>query len=331
MTGKGKSRNQAPAVLPVTEEFARLVGYYLSEGCITDDGAPRTRFRFGAHEDELIRDTCDTLTRLGFRHSTHRLSTCQTVHIKVSSKLFAALLRDELQCGVRSEDARAPAVLMGGPRPIRRALLAGLLRGDGDVYLSQPTSVYRRNGRTDHHRTNGISVGYFTSSPVLFQQAMLLLHGDGTIPACHKHKPHLRVSGRQTEALEPLMAGHKRERLAAFRENQVCDKATRSWRDHGAYATAAVVSVEPVEPGPVYSLEVADNHTFVTSFGIAVHNCIPLDPFYLSWIARHYGMTTRFIELAGEVNHAMPQFVVSKVTDALNDAGKAVRGSKVAI
>jgi UDP-N-acetyl-D-glucosamine dehydrogenase len=78
-------------------------------------------------------------------------------------------------------------------------------------------------------------------------------------------------------------------------------------------------------------MEVADNHTFVTSFGIAVHNCIPIDPFYLSWIARHYGMTTRFIELAGEVNTAMPGFVISKVADALNDAGKAIRGSKVAI
>lgn len=64
--------------------------------------------------------------------------------------------------------------------------------------------------------------------------------------------------------------------------------------------------------------------------GLGGH-CIPLDPFYLSWIARHYGMTTRFIELAGEVNTAMPAFVISKVADALNDAGKAVRGSKVAI
>ena len=64
--------------------------------------------------------------------------------------------------------------------------------------------------------------------------------------------------------------------------------------------------------------------------GLGGH-CIPLDPFYLSWIARHYGMTTRFIELAGEVNTAMPGYVITKVSDALNDAGKAVRGSKVAL
>jgi UDP-N-acetyl-D-glucosamine dehydrogenase len=64
--------------------------------------------------------------------------------------------------------------------------------------------------------------------------------------------------------------------------------------------------------------------------GLGGH-CIPLDPFYLSWIARHYGMTTRFIELAGEVNTAMPGYVIARVADALNDAGKAVRGSKVAL
>ena len=64
--------------------------------------------------------------------------------------------------------------------------------------------------------------------------------------------------------------------------------------------------------------------------GLGGH-CIPLDPFYLTWVARQYGFNTRFIELAGEVNTAMPAFVVDKVADALNDAGKPVRGSKVMI
>jgi UDP-N-acetyl-D-glucosamine dehydrogenase len=64
--------------------------------------------------------------------------------------------------------------------------------------------------------------------------------------------------------------------------------------------------------------------------GLGGH-CIPLDPFYLSWIAKQYGMNTRFIELAGEVNTSMPAFVVSKVADALNDKGKPVRGSRIAI
>ena len=64
--------------------------------------------------------------------------------------------------------------------------------------------------------------------------------------------------------------------------------------------------------------------------GLGGH-CIPLDPFYLSFVAKRHGLNTRFIELAGEVNTAMPAFVVNKVADVLNDARKPVRGSKVAI
>ena len=58
-------------------------------------------------------------------------------------------------------------------------------------------------------------------------------------------------------------------------------------------------------------------------------HCIPVDPFYLSWKAREYGVSTRFIELAGEVNVEMPRWVVRKLQLALNERGKPVKGSKV--
>ncbi len=64
--------------------------------------------------------------------------------------------------------------------------------------------------------------------------------------------------------------------------------------------------------------------------GLGGH-CIPIDPFYLSWIARKHGLATRFIELAGEINTAMPSYVVGKVADALNDDGKAIKGSRVTL
>jgi UDP-N-acetyl-D-glucosamine dehydrogenase len=64
--------------------------------------------------------------------------------------------------------------------------------------------------------------------------------------------------------------------------------------------------------------------------GLGGH-CIPIDPFYLTWKAREYGVHTRFIELAGEVNSAMPQWVVGKVTDALNARGKAIKGSNILV
>jgi UDP-N-acetyl-D-glucosamine dehydrogenase len=60
-------------------------------------------------------------------------------------------------------------------------------------------------------------------------------------------------------------------------------------------------------------------------------HCIPLDPFYLTWKAREYGVTARFIELAGEVNVAMPHYVVEKLQLALNGIGRAVNGSRILI
>jgi UDP-N-acetyl-D-glucosamine dehydrogenase len=64
--------------------------------------------------------------------------------------------------------------------------------------------------------------------------------------------------------------------------------------------------------------------------GLGGH-CIPIDPFYLTWKAREYGRNTRFIELAGEINTAMPEYVVHRAADALNDHKKAVNGSRILI
>ena len=64
--------------------------------------------------------------------------------------------------------------------------------------------------------------------------------------------------------------------------------------------------------------------------GLGGH-CIPIDPFYLTWKAREYGQSTRFIELAGEVNTAMPNYVVRRVAEALNARCQAVNGSRVLV
>ena len=70
----------------------------------------------------------------------------------------------------------------------------------------------------------------------------------------------------------------------------------------------------PFDPGP----------------GLGGH-CIPIDSFYLTWKAREYGQHTRFIELAGEINTSMPQYVVNRVAEALNTKRKSVNGSKILI
>ncbi len=60
-------------------------------------------------------------------------------------------------------------------------------------------------------------------------------------------------------------------------------------------------------------------------------HCIPIDPFYLTWLARCHGMTTQFIELAGQVNDEMPHHVVERSMMLLNESGKSVRGARILV
>ena len=64
--------------------------------------------------------------------------------------------------------------------------------------------------------------------------------------------------------------------------------------------------------------------------GLGGH-CIPIDPFYLTWKAREYGVATRFIELAGEINAGMPAYVIHRLMDALNERGKALKGARILV
>ena len=64
--------------------------------------------------------------------------------------------------------------------------------------------------------------------------------------------------------------------------------------------------------------------------GLGVH-CITIDPFYLTWKAREYGVHTRFIELAGEVNSAMPAWVIGKIAEALNERERSIKGSRILV
>jgi UDP-N-acetyl-D-glucosamine dehydrogenase len=94
----------------------------------------------------------------------------------------------------------------------------------------------------------------------------------------------------------------------------MCDKlGLDTWEVVDAAATKPY-GFMPFYPGP----------------GLGGH-CIPIDPLYLSWKLRTLNYTARFIELAAEVNSHMPDYVVSKVTDALNDELKAVKGSNILI
>ncbi|MBI1796919.1 MAG: hypothetical protein HYR74_07695 [Candidatus Eisenbacteria bacterium] len=254
------------------------------------------------------------------------------VQIKVSSNLFARLLRDGLGCGRRSDTMRMPPFFLGAPVALRRALLGALIDGDGSVDAFSGSRTYVKRGRTWTRRMNTACVSYFTSSPVLLQQATMLMHSLGMVPSVKKGKPELRLYGDEAlRQLAPLLRGRKAERLAHYLARRAKRMPVKKVRRHGSYAT--VVPRASRKPGGdyVYSIEVAGTHTYVTSYGLVSHNCIPIDPFYLSWKARASGFEARFIELAGHVNAHMPDHVCDLVAESLNRGGRAVRGSRVLV
>jgi UDP-N-acetyl-D-glucosamine dehydrogenase len=124
------------------------------------------------------------------------------------------------------------------------------------------------------------------------------------------------VSSTKTAEMTKLLENiHRSVNIGLVNEMKViCDKMGIDVYEVIRAAATKPFGFVPYYPGP----------------GLGGH-CIPIDPFYLTWKAREYGVNTRFIELAGEVNSAMPMWVVGKLADALNERGKAVKGSRILI
>jgi UDP-glucose 6-dehydrogenase len=333
-TGRGPSATSFPAILKITPAFARLIGYYLAEGCTTmERGRDRVRFSFNRDETEFIADVCSTLeTELGVKTSLSDSRIDHVTHIRVASMLFGWLLAESLGCGRRSTEMRVPDILMNAPLLHRHELLKGLIRGDGDVYVHTGERSYQKSGRSYTHQDASAEVGYFSSSPQLFQQVIYLLQSIGFTPTFKRTKPHLQLKGRMQLLRMRDWLGPKGAKLESYLAESRRAPASRTFKQAGHLTTVPVKAIEIKnngQPVEVYSIEVDGTHTFATSYGIYVHNCIPLDPHYLLWKARQHGFDSRFIGLAEEVNSRMPEHVVQLISDGLNDAEKPLKGSRV--
>ncbi len=124
------------------------------------------------------------------------------------------------------------------------------------------------------------------------------------------------VSSTKTAEMTKLLENiHRAVNIGLVNElKTVADKMGIDIHEVIAAAATKPFGFTPYYPGP----------------GLGGH-CIPIDPFYLTWKAREYGIHTRFIELAGEINTSMPDWVISKVVDGLNKEEKSLKGSKVLV
>ncbi|WP_422848113.1 nucleotide sugar dehydrogenase [Acidovorax sp. M14] len=147
----------------------------------------------------------------------------------------------------------------------------------------------------------------------------------GTTPRClalgtalyqHAIQTMVPVSSTRAAEMTKLLENiHRSVNIGLVNEMKiVADKMDINIHEVINAAATKPFGFVPYKPGP----------------GLGGH-CIPIDPFYLTWKAREYGVNTRFIELAGEVNHYMPHWVVEKITDALNARTRSVKGSRILV
>jgi len=332
VTGRGPSYGEMPSKIVLDKDFCRLIGYYLSEGCYTKDKSARIRFSFNRAEKEYIQDVISILHRLGIRTSIYESKVWQSSCIKVSSNLFGFLIYEILVCGKNCYDMNIPEQIFSLDKENKKALLSGLFRGDACVEHFFGKWRYRKNQKEYFHNVNTANISFFTSSQKLFQQLIILLHDLGVVSTFKKRKYALSIFGySQLEYLKDIFDGKKKEIITKYLELNKNRPRNKTFKREGGFATVRVKDISFVKGDMVYSLETAKPHSFVTSYGIAVHNCIPKDPLYLYWKAKHYGFKPRFIKLASDIITYMPEYVVERIINLLNKEGKRTNKIKLLV
>ncbi|ELZ35987.1 nucleotide sugar dehydrogenase [Halorubrum distributum JCM 10247] len=332
-TTRGGGQTYVPAILPVDEEFWRFIGYYLSEGHINDDtsghgSTTRRRVALSFHptdEPEYVRDVESYYERLGIRYRTSQHET--TTDITVSSRVFAEFL-EWLGCGSGSYSAAIPDSAFQATEPQRRALLSGLFRGDGHIEY------------TSH--SNAVIYDYGSVSKELIDGMQLLLHSLGIVPSYKTSESakstqpahFLGVSSKhQIASLKEMFLTDERERIEDRLAQYDRDIKPTGHTTDGGFSSVPVREVSVEETATeVYSLEVADDHTFVTTDGLVVHNCFPKDVRAIISAAEAAGYDPAILNAAVEVNDRQPARLVAMLADHLAaHRDRGVDGATVAV
>jgi phosphoribosylformylglycinamidine synthase subunit PurL len=276
----GPRSTPIPAVWALNRDTARLIGYFLSEGCCSRDGTTtRLIWTFGLGESDAhyVDDLRSILRRLELRHRVERRRS--TVAIIVSSRLLGRLFEEVLQCGTHASNKRVPSVLMSAPTDVQVELIKGIFRGDGSVdFPRQGSRVRIRHG---------------TTSALLHEQLLLLLQGLGIIASRHvrpakdgviegrtvraRTSYHLEFYGYDQITVAESWFTPKLERRirAALRPSVRTPFARPRVIRRGGLAMVPVSEVEELDGAfTVYDFEVPDTHLFATSGGILTHNCV---------------------------------------------------------
>jgi UDPglucose 6-dehydrogenase len=322
--GTARNGTYVPPSIRAEEAFWRIVGLYVAEGHCTIDGS-RRRLRWSFHPDgelDLVDEVLTFWRSLGVKATVRHFPT--TTAVVVSSRLLAAWWTNVLGLGRNCYEQRIPDRIWGEPEEHKRALLAGLWRGDGSwSFVGGGPSVVLEYGTVSRELADGIvrllgDLGIVASLKI----------GRTARSTCDTF--WVRVSGAdQVESMLELVHARDRESIEASIARQSKRIAPTGFRRHHANAAWVRVTRTTSMPfaGSVYSLEVPGNHAFVTTGGLAVHNCFPKDMSFLKLLAGNSGYHFHLVTAVMEVNELQMRRPVAKLQKHLGP----LRGKRIAL
>jgi UDPglucose 6-dehydrogenase len=320
-----KNGTEMPAEIVLDQAFWRMVGLYLAEGCTVADG-DRRRLQWSFHptaEEHLVDEVTSFWLRHGVRADARRTRTSHLV--SVSSRLLASWWTGVLGLGRTSYEQRLPDWIWDRPDADKWALLSGLFEGDGSWSLiNGGPSVIIELGTVSDELADGVL-------RLLGDLGIVASRRIGRTAKSTKDTHWIRISGAE-QVERSLQLVPERDRVGvltsiARQEKRIAPTGYRRHElDGPAWARVRRVTSEPYS-GDVYSMEVVGTHTFVTSGGLALHNCFPKDVSALKQLAGNSGYHFQLLNAVIEVNELQKRRVVAKLQKHLG----ALVGKRIAL
>ena len=327
-TAKGNA-TYCPAILDWNSNFCTLIGYYLSEGHVHyEKGKRGIRARIGFHfhqkEKEFINEVKEILDQLSIRYSISHQINNSTTSIITSSRILAFVIDQYLGCGRNCYEADVPDTIFSLSKELKLAFLSALFRGDGHVSFPK--------------NTNSVVFDYGSISNKLVQKMILLLHTINVVPSYKTSR-----SSKSTDFAHFIRISTKEQikRLKFFKDlptqvkiNKVLQKCkdikpVGFKRINKDFCVTSVKSLEKEHmETDVFSLEVADTETFVTTGGLIIHNCFPKDVRALVSCAQKSGYDAKLFAEVNALNERQKLRIVEKIKQAY---GNDISGKTFAI
>jgi UDPglucose 6-dehydrogenase len=316
--GTARNGNYVRHEIDLDEDFWRVVGLYLAEGC---ENGSKLKWSFHPErEDHLVDEISTYWSRQGLSSRTYRTPTSRTVVI--SSRLVAAWWVDVLELGRNSYEQRLPSLIWDRPERDKWALLSGLFEGDGSWSLiNRGPSVIIEVGTVSDALADGVL-------RLLGELGVVASRRVGRVAKSTKDTHWIRISGAdQVERAIELIPRRDRVGALASIARQTKRIAPTGYRRRDAGSVRVRVAGVERRPhrGPVYSLEVPAAHAITISGSIALSNCFPKDVQALKQLAGNTGYHFQLLTAVIEVNELQKRRTIGKLQKHLGPlAGKEV-------